>query len=64
MSELTDKIAQVDGDELQALLSAIRDRYAELFPNWEVNVISLEKNKDRNQQIDRMINMLQGMKEA
>ena len=62
MNNLTEKIAQVDGVEIEKILHAVRRRYAELFPDWEVIVISIEKSVDRNEQLDRMIAMLENMK--
>ena len=62
MYNLTEKIAQVDGMEIEKIFHAVRKRYAELFPGWEVTMISIEKNADRNDQLDGMIAMLQNMK--
>ena len=62
MNNLTEKIAQVDGMEIEKVFHAVRQRYAELFPDWEVIMISIEKSVDRNEQLDRMITMLQNMK--
>ena len=63
MIDLTDTIAQADNVELDGILKAIVQRYTALFPDWELCVISLEKTSDRNEQLDRMIAMLQKMKE-
>ncbi len=62
MFDLAEKIAQVDVTEIEEVLIAVRQRYAELFPDWEVVLISIEKSVDRNRQLDRMIAMLQNMK--
>ncbi len=63
MSDLLERIAQADDMEIQDLLKAVTNRYAELYPDWEICTFSLEKAKDRNEQIDREIAFLQGLKE-
>ncbi len=60
MFDLVEEIAQAD--EVEKLLEAVLRRYAQLFPDWEVSTISLEKSSDRNEQLDRIIEMLQKMK--
>ena len=62
MCDIEKAIAQADAYELDKILKAVLKRYAELFPDWEVGTISLQKSADRNEQIDRMITMLQNMK--
>ena len=62
MFDLTQEIAHSDEVELETLLKAVLQRYAVLFPDYEVMTISLEKCSDPNQQLDRMIAMLQQMK--
>ena len=56
------EIAKADEAMLQRLLKAVLQRYAVLFPDWELSVISLQKGSDQNAQLDRMIAMLQDMK--
>ena len=60
--DLAEKIAQADGVEIEKLLKAVLQRYAELFPDWEMSTISLQKSDDRNEQLDRIIAVLQNMK--
>lgn len=62
MFDLTQEITHSDEVELEKLLKAVLQRYAVLFPDYEVMTISLEKCSDPNQQLDRMIAMLQQMK--
>lgn len=62
MLDLIEKIAQADAVEIEELLKAVLQRYAVLFPDWELNTISLQKSCDRNKQIDRIITTLQNMK--
>ena len=62
MHILLSEIAKVGGTEIQELLNAVLRRYAELFPDWEISMISIEKQADRNQQLDSIIKVLQRMK--
>lgn len=62
MLSLVEEISRVDESQIDKLLTAVLQRYAVLFPDWEVNTISLEKSIDRNEQLDRIIAALQKMK--
>lgn len=62
MPDLVEEIAKADGIEIEKLLTAVLQRYAVLFPDWEVSTITLQKSTDRNEQFDRVIAMLQKMK--
>ncbi len=62
MYNLVDRILQADELEIEELLEAVKDRYSALFPDWDINMISLKKSADRNEQLDRMIALLESMK--
>jgi hypothetical protein len=62
MHDLLAGIAQANETEISDLLQAVIRRYAQLFPEWELGTISIEKSGDRNAQIDQMILVLQSMK--
>ena len=62
MVDLVEEIAQANEIEVGKLLEAVLKRYAVLFPDWEISTVSLEKSSDRNEQLDRMIALLQKMK--
>ena len=64
MFDLVEEIAQADGAAIDELLKAVLQRYAVLYPDWEISTISLQKSSDRNEQLDRMIAILQRMKTA
>ena len=64
MFDLVEEIAQADGTAIDKLLKAVLRRYAVLYPDWEISTISLQKSSDRNEQLDRMIAILQRMKTA
>ena len=62
MEKLLEQIAQAGPEEIGQLLQAVLRRYAEVCPDWEVSVMSLEKNGDRAQQLDNIIHRLEWMK--
>lgn len=62
MCDIVEQIAQADEVELQTLLKAVLQRYAVLFPDWEMSILSLQKSSDQNEQLDRIIELLQNMK--
>ena len=62
MEELLVAIAVSDEEAIEELLRAVRKRYAELFPEWELSMISVKKNADKNEQLDKFIMLLQNLK--
>lgn len=62
MFDLGEEIARADEAEIEGLIKAVLQRYAILFPDYEVSIVSTQKSSDRNGQIDRMIATLQKMK--
>ncbi len=62
MHDLMAAIKKVNEYEIEEVLQAVLNRYGELFPDWEVSAISLQKSKDRNEQLDRNIALLQKLK--
>ena len=62
MLGLLTEIKCADEIAIEEILNAVPHRYAELFPDWEVITISLQRSQDRNEQLDRIIAMLQNMK--
>lgn len=62
MADLLEEIARTDGAEIEKVLRAVLDRYAVLYPDWDVTTFSLQKSDDRNEQIDRIIAIMQSFK--
>lgn len=60
---MLDMINNAKPEELEEILQAVLVRYRELYPGWEIVAISLEKAGDKNEQLDRIIGMLEIMKE-
>ena len=57
-------IEQASADDLEKLLDAVLRRYAELYPDWELNVFSVQKSVDENEQLDKMIELLNNLKKS
>ena len=62
MLDLLDAIKKVNGEEMDEILKTVLYRFGELYPEWEISTISVLKSEDRNEQLDRMIMLLQKMK--
>lgn len=62
MYDLVEEIAKAGKREIGELLEAVPDRYAVLYPDWNISTISLQKREDRNEQLDRMIAVLRSLK--
>ena len=62
MLDLTEEIAKANGEEMDQILKAVLSRYSVLYPDWELCTVSILKSEDRNEQLDRMIAMLERMK--
>ena len=61
--ELLEKIKRLESEEIQDVLQALVERHRQLYPDWDINIVSLEKKRSRNDQLDEMITLLESMKE-
>ena len=62
MINIVEEIEKADDVQIEKLLKAVLHRYAVLFPDLELGVISLKKTSNINTQIDEMIALLQKLK--
>ena len=62
MDTLSDLISNADSIQLEEALHAVLKRYRVLFPDWELNTISIHTQTDRNQQLNEIIQVLENMK--
>ena len=60
---MIDQIKKAKPEELNDILLAVLARYREVFPDWEISTVSIEKAADKNEQLDRIIATLETMKE-
>ena len=63
MSDLVRGIEKANAEDLELLLRALLSRYSVLYPDWELSTVSVLKSEDRNEQLDRLITILQQMKD-
>ena len=63
MKDLLKEIAHADEERIDMLLTAVLSRYAVLYPEWEICTVSIQKTGDKNQQIDRTIQILERLKQ-
>ena len=59
MNEILDEIGRVSEAEMEAVLTAVRQRYNELFPSQELELLVVDKDRSKNAQIDSVIMLLQ-----
>lgn len=57
-------VSRADGTEIHMMLDQVLKRHEELYPRWELSVLSLDKEEDRNAQISRVIALLDAMRDA
>ncbi|MBQ6997763.1 MAG: hypothetical protein IJN60_05255 [Oscillospiraceae bacterium] len=62
MLDLFQEIAQADAAIIEDILDAVIRRYAVLYPEWELNVFSVQKDTDEDAQIERTIRFLESLK--
>ena len=62
MQYIIEEIEKANADAIEDLLKAVLARYRVLYPDWEVSTVSVLKSEDRNEQLDRIIEMLEKMK--
>ena len=62
--DLEELIAQVEPSRIAGVLEAVIDRYAQLFPEWQICTVSLRKGNDRDEQLDSMISMLESLRNS
>ena len=60
---ILEKIKNAKPEELSDLILAVQRRYRECFPDWELDFICFERSVDKNEQLDRAIELLERMKE-
>lgn len=58
------KIAQATAAELSELLDAVVARHAHLNPDWDICVLSVQRSKDRDQQLEETIRLLKSLKDS
>ena len=63
MEKILTEIREADSHDIHILFYAALTRYREVNPDWEISLISIEKRRNKNQQLDEIIALLENMKE-
>ena len=63
MESVLERIKTMDDQECHRTIEAVEARFAEMFPEYMLQFITLEKGKDMVEDYDRMITMLKRLKE-
>ena len=61
--DIHERIYAAGEEEIGEILDSALFRYRQLYPDWEISVISIEKSVDKNRQLDETIRLLENMKE-
>ncbi|MBQ3252456.1 MAG: hypothetical protein IJB02_04365 [Oscillospiraceae bacterium] len=64
MADLTKLIAKASADEISGIWQPLLNRYKELFPDWDITILTIEKTQDRNKQIDNLIHIMESLRTA
>ena len=62
--DLLERIKTAETEEINDLVTAVLARYRELFPDWDISIVSIEKNGDRNEQLDSIITLIEKLKDC
>ncbi len=62
MDDIDQIISSADGADIEEILRLVLHRYGELYPRWEIGIVSMEKGKNRIDQLDAMIAALERLK--
>ena len=62
--DLLERIKTAESEEINDLVTAVLARYRALFPDWDISIVSIEKNGDRNEQLDSIITLIEKLKDC
>ncbi len=60
--DILGRVCNANAEEIEMILNTAITRYSQIYPDWEISVITVEKTQNRNDQLDRMIGILNKMK--
>jgi len=61
------QVVRAERNEIDPMLRSVLKRYSELYPEWELSLISMDRRENPEEQIDgiiAMLNELRGKREA
>lgn len=59
--DIYEMINETGKEEIADVLDSVLFRYKQLFPDWEISVVSIDKTGDKNEQLNNMIHLIQNM---
>ena len=60
--EIFDLIDRLTDREIGEVVDAVLRRYNDLFPDWEIATVSINKKEDREEQLNNIIRLLENLK--
>lgn len=63
MEALLQFIRQADTAQIDIILQVTLSRWQELYPDWEISTLRLDRRKDRNTQLEQTITILNNLKD-
>ena len=55
---MINRIKNAKPEEMEEIVQAVLARYRELYPDWEIMFLSLDKKENKNDQLDSIIALL------
>ena len=60
--DIFDLIDCLTDREIGEVVDAVLRRYSDLFPDWEIATVSINKKEDREEQLNNIIRLLENLK--
>ena len=60
--DIFDLIDRLTDREIGEVVDAVLRRYNDLFPDWEIATVSINKKEDREEQLNNIIRLLENLK--
>ena len=60
--DIFDLIDRLTDREIGEVVDAVLRRYSDLFPDWEIATVSINKKEDREEQLNNIIRLLVNLK--
>ena len=61
---ILEQVQKATPDEVNDILMDLVKRYDQIFPGWQLHILTIEKAVDKNEQIDAAIALLEKLKEG
>ena len=61
--DIYEMISEMGREDIADVLDAVLFQYKQLYPEWDISIMTTDKTADKNEQMDRVIELIQNMKE-